>query len=103
MRELVRATIKTCARCIYHQGVGSQPGKEQTNYNICCNYLGATGHSRIFEHGVMAYDPKYCDKFETGKKARSGAWNRDNMTMWQHKCKKKEEFKRREYEEDYWF
>ena len=53
MRELVKATKKICARCIYHQGVGSQPGKEQTNYNICCNYLAAEGHSRIFEDGKM--------------------------------------------------
>ena len=102
MRELVKATTEVCARCIYHQGVGSQPGKEQSNNNICCNYYWTTGRSRIFEKGKMAYDPKYCDKFEADGKVRSAAWNRDNMTMWQHKCKKKEEFKKYEYENDIW-
>lgn len=103
MGRLVKATTERCQRCVYHQGVGSQPGKEQTNGNICCNYLGTTGHSRIFVNGEPAYDPKYCNKFETGKKKRTGQWNRDNMTMWQHKCKKKEEARKHELDYEIWF
>ena len=70
MRSLVRATPKTCAKCKYSMGFGSQPGKVQTedlpNRNVACNYLEIKGHSRIFEDRQIAYDPKFCDKYDPG-------------------------------------
>lgn len=70
MRELVRATSGTCRKCKWSMGFGSQPGNCQTeataNNNIACDYLNRAKRSRIFEDGQMAYDPRYCDKFEKG-------------------------------------
>ena len=100
MRELIKATTKVCSQCKYVIGFGSQPGKLQTNGNICCNYLDAKGCSRLFENGEMAYDPQYCDKFERGNRV-TGAWNSDNMTMWKKHHEKKEEFWQHEEEANY--
>jgi hypothetical protein len=35
--------------------------------------------SRIFQDGVAAYDPKYCDKYEKGKQILR-RWQSDDMT-----------------------
>ena len=57
MRVLVKADAKTCQKCKYHIGFGSQPGKEQKKAghykNVACNYLAIEGHSRIFENAEM--------------------------------------------------
>ena len=70
MRDLVKVSAKTCAKCKYRMGFGSQPSKKQKDeghcMNVACNYIKIMQHSRIFENGEMAYDPKYCDKFEKG-------------------------------------
>ena len=70
MSKLIRVSAKTCQKCKYRMGFGSQPGKEQKEkgqcMNVACNYLGIERHSRIFEDGKMAYDPKFCDKFKKG-------------------------------------
>ena len=85
MRVLVKADAKTCQKCKYHIGFGSQPGKAQKKAghykNVACNYLAIEGHSRIFENAEMTYDPKLCDKFEKGVE-QTGAWTSDNMTEW---------------------
>ena len=102
MRQLVKADRKTCKKCKYHTFMGNQPTK--TNDNICCDYWNIEGHSRVFENGYAAYDPAFCDKFDTGKRSRNNnAWNRDNMTMWRHKCESKEELRKHEYEENYYY
>ena len=66
MKKMVKATPAICSRCKYHMGVRSSPGRKQTNNNVCCNYFELTGYSRIYENGKLAYDPKYCDKYEKG-------------------------------------
>lgn len=45
----------------------------------CCNYLTIMNESRIFQDGVAAYDPKYCDKYEKGKQILR-RWQSDDMT-----------------------
>lgn len=54
-----KLTRKLCDSCKYRGQV------EQKN---CCNYIGVTGHSRIFENGAMAYNPRFCDKYEKGNR-----------------------------------
>ncbi|MBQ5636220.1 MAG: hypothetical protein IIV08_01535 [Selenomonadales bacterium] len=85
MSRKIKVNAHICATCRYRMGFGSQPGKEQTeaghNLNIACDYLNKTGHSRIFEHGKLRFDPEYCDKYEKGS-ASNDAWTSDNMTMW---------------------
>ena len=70
MNKLIKATSKTCEKCKYRMGFGSQPSKKQKDegklMNVACNYAKIMQHSRIFENGEMAYDPKFCDKFERG-------------------------------------
>lgn len=58
MKELKKVNKKLCSTCKYR---GAMEQK------ISCNYMTCTGHSRIFQDGKMAYDPKYCDKYEKGK------------------------------------
>ena len=101
MRKLVRASASVCNKCKYHIGFGSQPGKWQTNGNICCDYLLTEGHSRIFENGSEAYDPKYCDNFEAGAHVNKREWNTDNMTEWRIQSNLKEEL--RKHEENYYY
>ena len=97
MSRKIKVNAHICATCRYRMGFGSQPGKEQTeaghNLNIACDYLNKTGHSRIFEHGKLRFDPEYCDKYEKGS-ASNDAWTSDNMTMW-----KQEEEKQRLWKE----
>ena len=85
MRHLVKVCAKTCYACCYHMGFGSQPGKKQKeaghSMNVACNYLSIEGHSRIYENGKKAYDPKYCDNFREGI-PQSEQWSSDNMTEW---------------------
>ena len=82
MSKRVLATVERCSACRYHAGFGSQPGKDQkVNQNICCNYWSVKGHSRIFENGRKAYDPKYCNKFEPGEPNNIG-WTADSMGIW---------------------
>ena len=70
MSKLIKATAATCEKCKYRMGFGSQPSKIQKDnghmMNVACNYAKIMQHSRIFENGVMAYDPQFCDKFESG-------------------------------------
>lgn len=84
MSKLQKADVQLCLRCKYHAGIGAQPGKEDTNaghnHNIMCHYLKNTGHSRIFKHGELVYDPQYCDKFEEGKPNNIG-WTSDDMGL----------------------
>ena len=61
MRELIKINAKTCAKCQYHGMMGQK---------ISCNYIACEGHSRIFEDGKMAFDPKLCDKFQEGQMLR---------------------------------
>jgi hypothetical protein len=56
-----KITKKLCSTCKYR---GAMEQK------ISCNYMTCTGHSRIFQDGKMAYDPKYCDKYEKGRKKK---------------------------------
>lgn len=58
MRELIRVSSKVCARCKY---------RIQMEQKAACNYSQVIGHSRIFEHGKMAYAPEFCDKYEPGE------------------------------------
>ena len=70
MSKLIKVSAKTCQKCKYRMGFGSQPGKEQKEkgqcMNVACNYLCIEKHSRIFKNGKLAYDPKFCDKFKKG-------------------------------------
>lgn len=75
MGELVKIRPGLCASCIYRMGFGSQPNRPEKEYaNVACNYLDITGHSRIFQDGEKAYDPRYCDKYEEGE-ACEKEWN----------------------------
>jgi hypothetical protein len=58
MKEMEKITKKLCSTCKYRGG---------TDQKISCNYMTCTGRSRIFQDGKMAYDPKYCDKYEKGE------------------------------------
>ena len=60
MRILVEATQATCIKCKWRSGIKGQ-------CNVTCDYRDRTGKSRIFEDGKLAYDPKYCDKYEEGE------------------------------------
>lgn len=60
MRILVEATQATCFKCKWRSGIKGQ-------CNVTCDYRDRTGKSRIFEDGKLAYDPKYCDKYEEGE------------------------------------
>ena len=80
-RIIVKATYEVCSKCKYRVGFGAAPGKNQSNHNICCNYWKIMNHSRIFENGKKAYDPKYCDKFEVGEAMGFGAWTPDDMKV----------------------
>ena len=76
MKDLIKLNKKVCGSCKYRMRFGSAPGGQNTFYNHCCNYLEIMGHSRIFENGKQAYDPKYCDKFEKGKAEQTKInWN----------------------------
>ena len=72
MGKLIKTKPSICRSCQYHMGFGCQQGKsclEKYEFNnVACNYLAIMGHSRIFEDGKPTYDPKYCDKYEKGKK-----------------------------------
>lgn len=56
--RLVKATPHICRMCKYRSG-------DQTEV---CAYMAITGHSRIYVDGKAAYDVRYCDKFERGKR-----------------------------------
>lgn len=73
MRLLVRATKARCAMCKYRSGV------EENG----CNYIMVKEHSRIFENGVMQYDPEFCDKFEQGLRVSKEecGWNTARQPM----------------------
>lgn len=62
MRKMVRATLDTCQKCQYRIGKETKRGLSDF-----CNYIGITGHSRIFEEGEMAYYPEFCDKYIPGE------------------------------------
>lgn len=91
MNRKIKVNAHICATCRYHMGFGSQPGKEQTdaghNLNVACDYLYRAGHSRIFEHGKLRFDPEYCDKYERGKHT-TDAWTSDNMSEWKAEAEK---------------
>lgn len=61
MKDLIKISAKTYAKCQYH-GLMEQ--------KISCNYIACCGHSRLFEGGRMAYDPEYCDKYAEGEALR---------------------------------
>lgn len=56
MTKLIKANEEICSKCIYRSGETS----------LGCNYIGSTGHSRIFKNGEMAYPKDCCDKFKEG-------------------------------------
>lgn len=68
----IKTKPSICRSCKYHQYFGAKTSKENSTKwefnNVACQYLGITGHSRIFKDGVLQYDPQYCDKYEKGKK-----------------------------------
>lgn len=72
MSKLVRATQSRCSKCQYRMRISHGNG-------YCCNYLTIMNESRIFQDGVAAYDPKYCDKYEKGKQILR-RWQSDDMT-----------------------
>ena len=95
MRNLIKADQRTCRKCKYHMGFGSQPGgTREVDNNVACNYLAIKGHSRIFENGKEAYDPEYCDKYIPGRNTRTG-WTSDSMTTWS----KEDELRRKFWKE----
>ena len=104
MAKLRLASFDLCIRCKYHAGIGSQPGRDQTeagqNHNITCHYLKNTGHSRVFEHGQLAYDPAYCDKFEEGKPHNIG-WTADSIGIYFEEDEEVREIRRKLNEDGY--
>ena len=57
MARMMKLTPELCDNCIFMPAVRENG----------CSYLTLTGHSRIFENGKLAYDPKFCDKYEKGE------------------------------------
>lgn len=53
-----RVSTELCAECKYRTHIDQRPA---------CNYLNITKHSRIFEGRQMAYDPRFCNKYEKGE------------------------------------
>ena len=85
MRGKVKLSVDICRSCKYHMGFGSQPGKQQIDEghckNVACNYMQIEKHSRIFKNGKMAYDPKYCDKYEEGDAISLEEWREPTFEM----------------------
>lgn len=70
--KAIRISNDVCRTCKYRMGFGADPGGNNGCVNnVVCNYLSVTGHSRIFTDGKMAYDPKFCDKYDPGKRERA--------------------------------
>lgn len=73
MGKLIRITQNRCSKCQYRMQTSHGNGWWS------CNYLAITGKSRIFQDGVAAYNPKYCDKYKKGSQILR-RWQSDDMT-----------------------
>lgn len=80
-----RVDNNICASCKY-RGFFQQ--------RICCNYLGVTGKSRIFEDGKLRHDPRYCEHYEKGAQNITDAWTSDSMTLWAEDDEKRRQFRK---------
>ena len=54
--KMVKINKNICGMCKYRSGLPEHG----------CNYIMVKKHSRVYEDGKLAYDPRYCDKFERG-------------------------------------
>lgn len=73
MAKLRKLSPELCDTCIF-MPVVTENG---------CNYLGVTGHSRIFENGQKVVPTGYCDKYKQGEKITGElhSWRATDMTM----------------------
>ena len=74
MGRMVKATRTICEMCKFRSGA------EENG----CNYIGITGHGRIFgEDGHFRHDPRYCDRFERGKRDQASIhdWKNSRDTL----------------------
>ena len=73
MAKLRKINPELCKSCIFMSGVVEHG----------CNYIGITGHSRIFKGRERTVPNGYCDKYIEGDKitGKLKGWRASDMTL----------------------